>query len=44
MWTVHIQNCFGIILINIGSHKFNIRHARHTLEYGILFLDSKSQE
>jgi hypothetical protein len=44
MWTFHVQNCFGIILINMGSHKFNNRHARHALDFGILFLDPKSQE
>jgi hypothetical protein len=44
MWNFHVQNCFVIILINIGSHKFNNRMARHALEFGILFLDSKSQE
>jgi hypothetical protein len=44
MWTFHVQNSFGITLINMGSHKFNIRHVRHALEFGILFLDSKSQE
>jgi hypothetical protein len=44
MWTFHVQNCFGIILINMGHHTFNNRHARHALEFGILFLDSKSQE
>jgi hypothetical protein len=32
------------ILINMGYHKFNNRHARHALDFGNLFLDSKSQE
>jgi hypothetical protein len=44
MWTFHLKNCFGIILINMGSHKFNNRHARNALEIGNLFLDSKSKE
>jgi hypothetical protein len=44
MCTFHVQNSIGIILINMGSHKFNNRHTRHALEFGILFLDSKSQE
>jgi hypothetical protein len=44
MLTFHVQNCFGIILINVGSHKFNIRHAKHALQFGNSFLDSKSQE
>jgi hypothetical protein len=44
MCTFLVQNCFFIILINMGSDKFNNRHARLALEFGILFLDSISQE
>jgi hypothetical protein len=32
MWTFHVQNCFFIILINMGYHKFNHHHAKHALE------------
>jgi hypothetical protein len=44
MWTLHVEKSFVIILINMGYHKFNNRHARHALDFVILFLDSKSQE
>jgi hypothetical protein len=44
MWTFHVQNCFGIIFINMESHKFINRHVIHALGFGILFLDSKSEE
>jgi hypothetical protein len=44
MWTFQVQKSFDIILINMGSHKFNKRHVRHEIEFRCLFLDSKSQE
>jgi hypothetical protein len=44
MWNFHVKNSFVIILIIMGSHKFINRHVRHALAFGILFLDSKSQE
>jgi hypothetical protein len=33
IWTCHVENSSGFILINMGFHKFKLRHAKHALEF-----------
>jgi hypothetical protein len=31
---VYVENCSGFILINMGLHKFNLRHANQAMGFG----------
>jgi hypothetical protein len=34
IWTCHVENYSGFILINMRFHKFKHRHAKHALDFG----------
>jgi hypothetical protein len=39
--TRHVEKSTGFILVNMGFHKFEHRHAKHELEFGISIFNFK---